>query len=271
MAYTIQIAGSDPVVVNDGTINGSTGVQLPGRNFAGYGQYMNQNLIDLLQNFSRISTVPANGVQGQIWFKADSAQLFIKSSTPTANSVATPAGWKKILIDGDALGSVTSDTLNTKNITTGGATVEGTITGKWSLTGGSTLHATYADLAERFEADNAYEPGTVVELGGEKEITAVKDDCSENVFGVVSSNAAYLMNSAAGDNSTHPAIAIAGRVPVKVRGQVKKGDRLVSAGSGYARAARRGEATSFNTVGRALENKHTDIDGSVLATVTAKM
>ena len=79
------------------------------------------------------------------------------------------------------------------------------------------------------------------------------------------------MNSGAGNNATHPAIAIAGRVPVKVRGQIRKGDRLVSAGNGVARAARKGEATAFNTIGRSLENKNTDVYGSVLATVTAKM
>jgi hypothetical protein len=62
-----------------------------------------------------------------------------------------------------------------------------------------------------------------------------------------------------------------GRVPVKVRGAVKKGDRLVSAGKGYARAALKGEANSFNTVGRSLEDKLTDGEGKVLAAVSAKL
>lgn len=261
MAYTIQLAGSDPIIVNDGTINGSTSIQLPGRNFAGYGQYVNQDLIDILQNFARSPNYPVNAVQGQLWFNAASGQLSVKTSISSASPV-----WKKVVAEGDSISN-----LSVQNLTTGGPLIGGTITGAWTLTAGSTLQATYADLAERFEADSVYEPGTVVEIGGEKEITAVKDDCSENVFGVISSNAAYLMNAAAGSSSTHPAIAIAGRVPVKVRGQIKKGDRLVSAGQGYARAARSGEATSFNTVGRALENKNTDVEGKVLATVTAKM
>jgi hypothetical protein len=60
-------------------------------------------------------------------------------------------------------------------------------------------------------------------------------------------------------------------VNVKVIGSVKKGDRLVSAGAGYARAAKKGEANSFNTIGRSLENKLTEDSGKVLASVNAKL
>jgi hypothetical protein len=152
-------------------------------------------------------------------------------------------------------------------ITTGANTTAGTITGNWSLSTGSRLSATYADLAERFEADAYYDAGTVVEMGGDKEITAVQYDLSEDVFGVVSDTAAYLMNSAAGDDTTHPPIAVGGRVKVKIIGKVKKGDRLVSAGNGVARSAKTGEATSFNVIGRSLENKTTDDTGTVEAFV----
>ena len=76
------------------------------------------------------------------------------------------------------------------------------------------------------------------------------------------------MNSGAGNDTTHPPVAMTGRVPVKVAGIVKKGDRLVSAGNGIARAAKAGEATAFNVIGRALENKTTTTIGTVLAIVT---
>jgi hypothetical protein len=128
--------------------------------------------------------------------------------------------------------------------------------------------AEYADLAERFEADAAYPPGTVVMLGGEKEITAVMDDATEEVFGVISTRPAYTMNGAAGDNDTHPPIAMTGRVPVLVVGKVRKGDRLISAGNGLARAARQGEATAFNVIGRALTSKTSSDEGTVEAIVT---
>ena len=146
----------------------------------------------------------------------------------------------------------------------------GNITGLWALGPGARLEATYADLAERFESDQPYEAGTVVELGGVAEITAVIDELSNNVFGVISTSAAYMMNSRAGSDNTHPAVAISGRVPVKVKGKVKKGDRLVSAGKGIARAAKDGEASSFNVIGRSLTTKTTDDIGEVTAIVIIK-
>jgi hypothetical protein len=132
---------------------------------------------------------------------------------------------------------------------------------------GTAVHAQYADLAERFEADAEYPAGTVVEMGGAKEITKVVEDLSEQVFGVISTNAAYLMNSRAGTNSTHPPVAMSGRVPVRVTGFIAKGDRLVSAGNGIARAGVRSELTPFNVIGRALENKTTEGEGTIEAIV----
>jgi hypothetical protein len=128
--------------------------------------------------------------------------------------------------------------------------------------------ALYADVAERFEADAFLEPGTVVELGGTKEITRALADLSETVFGVISTRPAYTMNGGAGEDSTHPKVAMTGRVPVKVTGYIKKGDRLVSAGNGIARAAAAGEATAFNVIGRSLVDKPTPESGTIEAIVT---
>ena len=142
-----------------------------------------------------------------------------------------------------------------------------------STVGFNTIHAKatsaqYADLAERFEADVAYPAGTVVELGGEKEVTVANQDLTDAVFGVISTQAAYLMNGSAGNNETHPPIAMSGRVPVRVIGEVNKGDRLVSAGNGIARSAQQGEANAFNVIGRALESKGSTEEGTVEAIVT---
>jgi len=164
-------------------------------------------------------------------------------------------------------GNISANTVQLATLSTGSNTTAGTITGNFTLSVGSKLNATYADLAERFAADAPYDSGTVVELGGDKEITAVKYELSEDVFGVISDSAAYLMNSGAGSDSTHPPVAVSGRVPVKVVGLVKKGERLVSAGSGIARAAKPGEATAFNTIGRALADKDTTGEGTVEAVV----
>jgi hypothetical protein len=145
-----------------------------------------------------------------------------------------------------------------------------TIYGANGTIAGNQINANYADVAERFAADEVLTPGTVVELGGPAEITKVSAALSENVFGVISTRAAYLMNSNAGTDATHPPVAMTGRVPVKVVGQVRKGDRLVSAGNGLARSAVAGEATAFNVIGRALTDKLDNSEGTVEAIVTIK-
>jgi hypothetical protein len=126
------------------------------------------------------------------------------------------------------------------------------------------VHATstsaqYADLAERYAADVPMEVGDVVELGGAKEITICKTAFSNKVFGVVSENPAFLMNKDAGNNDSHPMIALKGRVRVKVTGVGKAGDRIVSAGNGIARVADLEDCTAFNTLGRLLHDKYASI------------
>ena len=131
---------------------------------------------------------------------------------------------------------------------------------------GTSTAAQYADLAENFVPDNNYTPGTVVALGGAEEITAVNEELSDSVFGVVSSQPAYLMN--AGQQGGAP-VAVAGRVPVRVIGMVNKGDRLVSAGNGLARAASADESiNAFNVLGRAIDSKTSMEEGTVEAFVT---
>ena len=118
--------------------------------------------------------------------------------------------------------------------------------------------AQYADLAERYATDTPVETGEVVILGGNEEITKCMEEKSDAVFGVVSGAPAYLMNAEAGNNDTHPAIALKGRVPVMIQGQGLAGDRVVSAGYGKARTARPGEATTFNTLGRLIKDKYNE-------------
>lgn len=166
--------------------------------------------------------------------------------------------------------TVYANVVNVNNITTAGNATGniGSQSNPFNRVFAQSTTALYADVAERFAADEVLEAGTVVELGGEKEITRARDELSDNVFGVISTRAAYLMNGGAGDDNTHPAVAMTGRVPVQVIGTVNKGDRLVSAGNGVARAARPGEATAFNVLGRALAHKLTPELGEVEAIVT---
>jgi hypothetical protein len=116
--------------------------------------------------------------------------------------------------------------------------------------------AQYADLAEMYAGDAAYEPGTVVDFGGDQEITISTKDMSRAVAGVVSTNPSYLMNSGqAGDNVV--AVALTGRVPTKVTGPVSKGDLMVSNGDGTARAE---ESPAVGTIiGKALADFNGDV------------
>ena len=125
------------------------------------------------------------------------------------------------------------------------------------------VHATsttamYADLAERYETDIPVEVGDVVILGGHAEITKCQTELSDAVFGVVSESPAFLMNANAGNNDTHPMIALKGRVMVKLTGTGKAGDRVVSAGNGEAKVADLDECTAFNTLGRLLKDKYNE-------------
>lgn len=110
--------------------------------------------------------------------------------------------------------------------------------------------AQYADLAEKYTADREYGPGTVVMFGGVNEVTIAAKN-TKKIAGVISMNPGYLMNSELYD--THVAVvALQGRVPVFVTGEIKKGDMLISAGDGRAEAAENPEIGSV--IGKALED-----------------
>ena len=114
-----------------------------------------------------------------------------------------------------------------------------------------------------YSADADIEPGTVVCFGGEHEVTTCMQDADKKIAGVVSTNPAYLMNS----DADGVAVALQGRVPCKVTGAVAKGDMLVAAGNGMARAE---ENPAMGTViGKALEN-HAEGEG-VIEVVVGRM
>ena len=117
---------------------------------------------------------------------------------------------------------------------------------------GVAANSKYADLAEKYLADKDYDVGTVLMVGGEKEVTAAMTGFK--AIGVVSANPAYLMNSEL-ENGT--AVALKGRVPVKVEGSVLKGQRLAAKDNGVAIVD---HINSFNVFAIALESSnHTGI------------
>ena len=115
--------------------------------------------------------------------------------------------------------------------------------------------AQYADLAEKYLADAEYAPGTVLMFGGDKEVTQCVHDLCTRVAGVVSTTPAYLMNSGLEGEHTVE-LALTGRVPTRVRGPILKGDLMVSAGDGHARAE--GLPQVGTVIGKALEDFNGD-------------
>ena len=117
--------------------------------------------------------------------------------------------------------------------------------------------AQYSDVAERYAADDYMQKGTVVQIGGKEEITTATEEMSDKVFGVISSQPAFMMNASAGNNDSHPFVAMVGRVPVRVIGMATKGDRLVlSSTKGVARVVRANEnPTTEQVIGRVLQDK----------------
>jgi hypothetical protein len=130
----------------------------------------------------------------------------------------------------------------------------GTATEQWNTIYGHTVEATFADLAERYAADAPYEPGTVLVFGGEAEITTTTMLASTKVVGIVSTDPALKMNSAAGNSDTHPYIALKGRVPCKVIGEINRGDLLVTSDkAGYAKRSL-GVPMIGTVIGKAIGN-----------------
>ena len=126
-----------------------------------------------------------------------------------------------------------------------------------ALFSGTATAARYADLAERYHSDAVYTPGTVLILGGNNEVTIATTPNDSRLAGVVSTAPGYMLNSHAGDSSTHPYVALRGRVPCKVIGPVKKGDILTtSAIPGYAMKST--QIVPGSVIGKALADFNGD-------------
>lgn len=190
---------------------------------------------------------PYTGNVGNVVISSSNGRIkFASGGANVANVVAEVTGtqmtmFKKIMPSAD----------NTIDIGASGtvfATVYAT-----TFSGVSTT-AKYADLAENYQADAQYMPGQVLEFGGTREVTLAAADTSA-VAGVVSTNPAHLMNGQLTGNNV-VAIALQGRVPCNVIGPVRKGQLMVSAGFGFAKAS--GTPQVGQVIGKALQ----DFDGA---------
>jgi hypothetical protein len=123
--------------------------------------------------------------------------------------------------------------------------------------------AQYADVAEMYTSDYNYEPGTVVVFGGNKEVTISTFAQDTRVAGVISTKPAYLMN----DRSDGVAVALLGKVPVKVVGQISKGDLLTTDGQNEGHARKAIDPKTGTIIGKALENHSSAGTGMIFVSV----
>jgi len=230
LAVTGNISAANVTATHYGAATGLTGI--PGANITG--------------------TIPSGVVPTLNQNTSGYAATVSTAAQPNITSVGTLTS---LTLGGTLTGAVQIGTGAATHfgttLTTGANSTAGTITGNWTLSAGSKLNATYADLAEKYTADADYEPGTVLLFGGEQEVTLSTESDSFRVAGVVTTNPAYTMNN--GCEGEHVAtIALQGRVPVKVVGPIFKGDLLVSCGNGHAIANNIARAGTI--VGKSLEN-----------------
>jgi hypothetical protein len=198
----------------------------------------------------------------------DSAQLDIQTSASNANIVFTPNGTGNVNTGANlsVTGNIQGGNLRTAGVllvntgNTAQAITNGAANGVGNI-GSSTTYfdtvfakatsAQYADLAEMYVADADYLPGTVLEFGGNHEVTVSNTAASALIAGVVSTNPAHLMNSTA-QGKHLAAIALVGRVPTLVVGPVTKGAMMVSAGNGHAQAS--ATPAMGTVIGKAVED-----------------
>jgi hypothetical protein len=200
-----------------------------------------------------VSEWTSSGITSNLANNSITATTFVGalSGAATTAGTVTTAAQGNITSVGTLTSLSVSGQITNGNITTGANTTAGNLTGNWTLSAGSRLQATYADLAEKYVADATYTPGTVLVFGGDQEVTLANAFDSTRVAGVVTTNPAYVMNSACeGEHVVN--IALQGRAPVKVTGPVYKGDLLVSGSNGHATANNIARAGTI--IGKSLEN-----------------
>jgi hypothetical protein len=271
MTYNITVTNHEPITINTGVIDNSTSLSLIGKNVPNYGQLIAQNFVRLMQNFAGTS-VPNGGIDGQLYYDTNINALrlcqggeFRKILTSITSSAGVQPSSNNI---GDLwwdTNAVSLKLYNGSSWTTIGPQTDtiipsidntydiGSSLRRWRTVYGTSVKAQYADLAEKYHSDQVYASGTIMKIGGSNEITLCDEENSYDVFGVISTAPAYLMNDNTQDELWLPVVLI-GRCPVNVIGPVRKGQRLVSAGNGYAKASDNG--VCFRTVlGRSLVNK----------------
>jgi hypothetical protein len=287
----------------DETVNVTdTSLSLVGKYHIGYGADIAQNQVSLLENFAS-DTAPSNPIEGQLWWKPADTQLFIRSNgawigidmsdqiitvldTNNINHTVILSTVNSIPVsltstETDWVINISETTIEPHFRDNGdinvadSATIKAGINLNTDSTKAMKFHGTattaqYADVAELYVSDKEYEPGHVMKIGGAEEVTETSEAADTDVLGIVTTDPALLMNSKLAGVTV--GIALLGRVPCKVTGQITKGDRIVTSGTpGHGQSAHNVNEHSYqHVIGRALQSKTTPGEGVIEVIVGVK-
>ena len=222
-ASSVAITGGTITGITDLAIaDGGTGASTAAGARTNLGLVLGSDVQPFANNLTAVSSLSTNGI-------------YVRTGTATAAIRTIEAGTNIGSItnaDGAAgnfriNGSTTPTVTNIIKSGTNGSGNIGQSDNRFGTIYGTATSAVYADLAEKYLADGEYAVGTVMMVGGEAEVTASK--WGYRPIGVISENPAFKMNDGL-DGGTF--IALKGRVPVRVIGSVRKGDKIVAADSG---------------------------------------
>ena len=220
----------------------------------GHTNYSNVNVVAYSQtmgftNYSNVNAAAYTTAMGYTNYSNVNVVAYLAGGISSTGFINTSANVSASQIKASTIITTGNIDVSAAWLLAGTINVTGNVIG--SIFTGVSTTAKYADLAENYLADALYPVGTVLEFGGDYEVTISNTDMSTRVAGVVSEAPAYLMNSVlTGPNVV--ALALIGRVPCQVTGQIRKGDLMVSAGDGTARAT--DTPTIGSIIGKALEN-----------------
>ena len=239
----ISVAGTSNVAVFASTGVFVTGINSVSGNVTG-GNILTAGVISATGS---ITTAGDISITGNI---VDGAALTISTSS-NGNITLAPNGTGNINTTANIMPSANA----TANI--------GSTSFRYNTIFGLATSAQYADLAEKYTADADYAPGTVLEFGGDQEVTATTTSHSPRVAGIVSTMPSYRMND--GLVSDHTAmVSLTGRVPCLVQGPIAKGDRLVaSAVVGHAQRLDPAQYEPGCIIGKALEDYPSGTIGTI--------
>jgi hypothetical protein len=301
MAYDVtKTNGTRLAIVADRTVDTTSPIKLIGKNYSGYGEIMAENLVSLLENFSN-TTAPTNPIEGQLWWNSEDQVLNVRGSSSwigiggktgvevarikdtlgnfhnaikfnVVNNAATPV---QICV------AIISTDVYTPHNDTGLATAFPSIAPGINLNrSGSTpyddyklrgraIEAEFADMAEIYRSDIELEPGNLVILGGNREITKTTRAFDDQVFGVISTAPGFLLNAKEKMSELAYPVALKGRVPCLVKGSIRQGQRIVASDiPGVGMAA--DQYDPFAIIGRAITDKNESDVGYVEVAVGMK-